>query len=107
MVVKVPSIYQQILNSLCDIHSVPRIPVHVYEKLDGMYGDFDSEKYYIRIEAGAPIEKLYHEFAHYLIRLIIVAQEIEENICDYSADGIIKEIKKNNPTLSELVKQVE
>ena len=103
---KVPSIYQQILNSLCDKHCVPRIPVHVYEKLDGMYGDFDSNKYYIRIEADAPMDKLYHEFVHYLIRIINVAADLEENICDYSATGIIKDIKRNNPVLKEMVKQL-
>lgn len=104
---RIPTIYQQIADRLCDSHCVPRIEVQVWEKLDGMYGDFDSEKYIIRIETDAPMDKLYHEFTHYLVRIITVAQDIEENICDYAANGIIKDIRKNNPVLKELVKQVK
>jgi len=99
------TVHQLIMDGLCDNHCVPRIPVKVCKKLDGIHGDFDSAEYFIRIEENAPIEKLYHEFTHYLIRLINVVVDIEENICDYSAIGITKDLKKNSPLLSELLKK--
>jgi len=99
-------LYQQILDGLCDAHSVPRISIFVCEKLDGMHGDFDGDKYFIRLEVGAPIDKLYHEFTHYLIRLINVAGTLEENICDYSSQGIIKDVNKNNPLIKDMVNRL-
>ena len=86
--------FQTLLDEMCDEHELPRIPIKLQRSLKNMEAMFDRNEYIIVVTEQTSRAALYHEFLHYSIQLINVAQALEERICDYGAEGIIKELRE-------------
>lgn len=83
--------YQKVIDKLCNEHNIPRIKVEIAgnEELAGNAALFLPDNYIIRAGYETNEETLYHEFTHYMVRLISVATELEEHMCKYCATGML------------------
>jgi len=102
----VEHILVQIINKLCEAHRVPNIPV-VVQPLDNFEGYFDEDGWTIYLDPQIEIKNVYHEFSHYCVALMRLAEDLEEDFCNYSMEGLHKNINKNYPIVKELVKRLE
>jgi len=85
---------QTLVDKLCEEHNIPRIPVEIYKDLGGNQGLFLPDQYKIQLLPGTTKRVVFHEFTHYMARLISVVPELEESLCNYSAQGLKKQYRK-------------
>lgn len=73
---------QKLINEWCDKYEVPQIQVVRVKRLNNCQAYFNPNYYELVIKNDVTIKILQHEFTHYLLRLINVAQQLEEEICN-------------------------
>jgi len=97
------SIYQDIIDKLCDKYDIPSIPVRIVSvgSLGSVQAYFDNIEYYIAVEPNTSAEHVIHEWTHYCIHLISRVNELEEALCNLMPVGVLEEVQ--DTALGELL----
>ena len=89
------SIYQDIIDKLCDKYDIPSIPVRIVSvgSLGSVQAYFDNIEYYIAVEPDTGAEHVIHEWTHYCIHLISRVNELEEALCNLMPVGVLEAVE--------------
>jgi len=79
---------QEIIDKLCEENDVPKIPVIFKDTLPEITAAavFSPKKYHIEICKLTSGHALVHEFCHYVLELITVADNLNENFTERASN---------------------
>lgn len=83
-VVTSEKVAQKVIDDLCSKHQLPTIKVIMRRNLgrEDIDAFFNPETYQIEFVRGVSSKVLHHEFFHYALHVIRIAEEVEEVLSD-------------------------
>jgi len=87
---------QEVVDELAKINDVPSIPVILVDRvddIDNLGAVFRKDQFRIEITLNIDTLAIVHEFTHYLIKLVEIADDIEEHLTQWVVLGYQTELQ--------------